>query len=365
MQKPQLNNIRVTLKQKLCCLLSLLLSVTFLFSFPLTSYAADYQIITAPYDTYIIGSDQSTHRSPSPYSIYGDPTVWNDTGITSSQVRTVYFSFGLVGDFKAGENVGVTIRSRLGGFAFDSATVIVNYNTTERYFTISDAGLINIPLNANTTAIRLTVFSSDLRYSDVSGTPTTRLSIGVEYESEETGFIRQIVQMLQNLPSQIQSYFSNLGDQISGFFNSLGDRISGFFTNLVNNLKSWFDDVGDWFSELGDRINDFFTNIGDRISGFFEKLWNRIYWGNENGEAEYQPPVFSSSLDDALDKIDEYIAQLGDTNQEIENAKNTSVAYVEQGTTVINAVFGVFPSIVTALVIFGVVFIFCRKVVGR
>lgn len=364
MQKPQLNNIWVTLKQKLCRLLSLLLSVTLLFSFPLTSYAADFSI-SLDYENTIVESSSSASNNPTRYFVNGEPTTWNNASFTSHQVSAVLFTFFINGDFKQDEQIAVEIRSTLGGFAFDSAYVNFEYGGSSHTFSISDAGKPSFTIQQNTQSIKVTIVSNDFRYSTSAGIPFTRLYIGVDYDSEDTSLLRNILQSLQNLPDEISAFFNSLGDRISGFFNSLGDRISGFFTNLVNNLKSWFEDVGDWFSELGDRINDFLTDIGDRISGFFEKLWNRIYWGNENGEAEYQPPVFSSSLDDALDKIDEYIAQLDDTNQEIENAKNTSVAYVEQGTTVINAVFGVFPSIVTALVIFGVVFIFCRKVVGR
>lgn len=179
-----------------------------------------------------------------------------------------------------------------------------------------------------------------------------------------------------NMSVESQSEGNSLLQRILDFIKSIPDSISNLFSGLTNSLKDWFNNVGDWFSDLGDsigawfsdlktNIQNFFTNLGNSISGFFEKLWNRIYWGNENGESEYQPPTFSSSLDDVLDKIDQYITQLDDTNTEIENAKNESVSYVEQATSVINSLFGVFPSVLIALVVFGVVFIFCRKVVGR
>lgn len=179
-----------------------------------------------------------------------------------------------------------------------------------------------------------------------------------------------------NMSVESQSESNSLLQRILDFIKSIPDSISNLFSGLTNSLRDWFNNVGDWFSDLGNsigqwftdlknNISTFFTNLGNNISGFFEKLWNRIYWGNENGESEYQPPTFSSSLDDVLDKIDEYIQQLDDTNSDIEDAKNESVAYVEQATSVINSLFGVFPSVLIALVVFGVVFIFCRKVVGR
>lgn len=164
------------------------------------------------------------------------------------------------------------------------------------------------------------------------------------------------------------SLLNSIIEYIKEIFNSLKElpnKIQSFFTDLKDNISAWFDDVGNWFVELGDKIKGFFSELSDNISGFFEKLWNKIWWGNENGESEYEPPTFSSGLTEILDKIDEYITSLEDTQTEIDNAKNNIVGYVEQGTSVINSVFGVFPTALTALVLFAIAFLFARKVVGR
>lgn len=174
-------------------------------------------------------------------------------------------------------------------------------------------------------------------------------------------YIKEIFNSLSELPNKIQSFFTDLKGNLSSWFDDVGE----WFTELKDNISAWFSDVGNWFVELGDKIKGFFSELSDNISGFFEKLWNKIWWGNENGESEYEPPTFSSGLTEILDKIDEYISSLEDTQTEIDNAKNNIVGYVEQGTSVINSVFGVFPTALTALVLFAIAFLFARKVVGR
>ena len=343
MQKPQLNNIRVTLKQKLCLLLSLLLSVTLLFSFPLTSYAASsIELVTAS----VISNNHSFSEQGSG-SFDGSPTLWQQAPFNNSAVDGCDFLLNVYNDFNQGDILTVEWESSGGAFYFNHSYLYYSFGGGASTLAgrTSSSGSYAIEVTQDCSYIEVRFYSNDVTIlNNSSGVkPSTRFYFNCNLEKQDTSLLKRIVTALQELP----------------------EKISDFFQNLITNIQNLFSNLSEWFTDLGDRISGFFTNLGDNISGFFEKLWNRIYWGNENGEAEYQPPVFSSSLDEALDKIDEYIAQLDDTNQEIENAKNTSIAYVEQGTTVINAVFGVFPSIVTALVIFGVVFIFCRKVVGR
>lgn len=156
------------------------------------------------------------------------------------------------------------------------------------------------------------------------------------------------------LGNKIQTFFNNLSDNINGFFIELGNKISGFFTDLKNNLKTWFDNIGNWFTE-----------IGDKISGFFEKLWNRIYWGNENGESEYQKPVINNKLNDILDTMDGYQQQLNDVISTINTSADEVSTYISTGTQLIEGFINVGGVGLTALIVFGMVFILVRKVVGR
>lgn len=205
---------------------------------------------------------------------------------------------------------------------------------------------------------------SDLYVSLID--PETSLLSGI------TDFLRSIWEAVTGLPNAIGNMFSSLTGQLKTWFDDigksfteLGNSISGFFTNLINNiktqftnitnnLKTWFDNIGKWFTELGNDISD-----------WFNKLFNKLWWGNENGESEYQPPVFSSGLTDVIKKLDEYCDSLDDTLAQIDNSSDVASDYIKQGTGVINDVMGVLPSAALVLITFGIVFIFSRKVVGR
>lgn len=167
-------------------------------------------------------------------------------------------------------------------------------------------------------------------------------------------FFHQLFERLTNGFEAIGSWFSDLGDKIGSFFINLINNIRSFFTDLKNNLKELFDNVGQWFQD-----------IGDKISGFFEKLWNRIWWGNENGESEYQKPVINNKLNDILDKLQEYQDNLKSAISTINSASDDVAAYISTGTELVNGVIGVAGAGFTALIVFGIVFILVRKVVGR
>lgn len=207
--------------------------------------------------------------------------------------------------------------------------------------------------------------------------------ITVEVEDENTSVLKNVLNSLkswfnslfewlsnirENISdgfSNIGNWFSELGSKIKGFFENLTDSISTFFTNLTNKLKTWFDNVGTWFSELGTKIKGFFVDIGDRISGFFEKLWNRIWWGNENGESEYVKPVIDNKLNDIIEKLQEYQQSLQDTIATIHSSAEEVSEYIKTGTSLVNGVIGVAGAGFTALIVFGIVFVLVRKVVGR
>lgn len=315
-----------------------------LFLIPFNAYGAENITLTNPSIMFMVGSSGYGVTDPVFNGNLNQlPTQFN---INSNQITQLQISWRLEGNFVEGDTINLHLTSSLGSVSYSSGNLYIKEENDEsnRITAIqySDYSL-SYEVKTSSSYINFHFVSNQIRKSSDSTNPSTRFNLSYQVESADTGLLRNILDFIKTIPTKI------------------GD----FFSNLINNLQTLFENVGDWFAELGDKISGFFQDLGNSISGFFEKLWNRIYWGNEEGESEYEPPVFSSGLDEALDQIDGYIAQLDDTNTEIENAKNESVAYVEQGTTVINTIFGVFPSVLTALVVFGVVFIFCRKVVGR
>lgn len=157
-----------------------------------------------------------------------------------------------------------------------------------------------------------------------------------------------------NLGNNIKTWFNNLSDNISGFFSDLVSNIKTQFTNITNNLKEWFSNIGQWFTDIGDRIGD-----------FFERLWNRIWWGNENGESEYQKPVIDNKLNDIIDNLQDYQENLKSTISTINSAAEDVSTYISTGTELVNSVINVAGVGFTALIVFGIVFILVRKVVGR
>ena len=340
-------------------LVSLLLCLTLFFSYPFSAYAGAGSFQSAEVQCKFDNDQVVSNSGRNGVAISLSP------GIYSRMVDlTTNYTFLVTGD--AGDTVTVTASikgyvTRVTGTALVYSSGVANKTSTINGNTLK----FSFELLSNCDKQPITVSCSMIVNSVDSSHGLSNAAFGWDMDL--------------SVKSETNSMLSSISEWVEGIFDDIQDlpnKIGDFFSSLTSSLSSWFDDVGDWFtqlgnnikewfSDLGDRISGFFTNLGNSISGFFEKLWNRIYWGNENGEAEYQPPVFGSSLDDVLDTLDGYITQLDDTNDQIESATDTSVAYVEQGTTVINSVFGVFPSIVTALVIFGVVFIFCRKVVGR
>lgn len=101
------------------------------------------------------------------------------------------------------------------------------------------------------------------------------------------------------------------------------------------------------------------------LSGFFEKLWNRIWWGNENGESEYVKPTISNKLLDILATLQDYQEKLKGTIDTIGSAASDVANYISAGTSFVNGVVGVAGAGFTALIVFGIVFVLVRKVVGR
>ena len=240
-------------------------------------------------------------------------------------------------------------------------------------YSFSSAELPGVNLGVEVRDISASVESPE---SGIAQKTLSGLSSIIEY-------VKNIFTKIGELPSAIGKFVTDLGNKISGLFSNLTSSLSGFFTNMTNSLKGWFENIGSWFTELGNNIKQWFTNLtnnlkkwfdnigqwftdlGNDISSWFNKLFNKLWWGNENGESEYQPPVFSSGVTDVLDKIQEYIDSLENTLNQIDGASASVSAQIKQATGIVDSFLGVVPSSVIALITFGIVFIFSRKVVGR
>ncbi len=259
-------------------------------------------------------------------------------------------------------SIGSTLQ---GGYSIAEKTfkVTLGGNTDDYEFVENAEGCVltikNIPIDYSTKFndyefYRVDVSLTDIEYVYASGGDLPFAfsidKLTAVTDSVSNNFFGNILSWLKNILDSIK----NLPSSIGSFITSLGDKISGFFTNLTNNLKTWFDNIGKWF-----------TDLGNNIKSWFNALFNKLWWGNENGESEYTPPVFSSGLMDVLDTIAEYCDSLDNTLAQIENASSSASEYINQGTSVINSVLGVLPSAVIVLITFGIVFIFSRKVVGR
>lgn len=190
----------------------------------------------------------------------------------------------------------------------------------------------------------------------------------VNCEPGEVGFWNAVKEALTN----VLTWLKEIRDKIVNGFNDLGKTISNQFTNLVKNVQSMIDSVNKWLSDTLDNIKQFmsnvgkwFTNLGNSISGFFEKLWNRIWWGNENGESEYVKPTISNKLLDILATLQDYQEKLKATIDAIGSAATDVANYISAGTSFVNGVVGVAGAGFTALIVFGIVFVLVRKVVGR
>lgn len=167
-------------------------------------------------------------------------------------------------------------------------------------------------------------------------------------------FAESVKTLFSNITNSIKGFFSELGTKLTDGFKNLTNSISTFFTNLGNSLKDWFDDVGQWFTDIGDRIGEFFTS-----------LWNKIWYGNEKGESEYQKPVINNKFNDILDTLSEYQEQLKGTISTISASADSVSSYISTGTQLVNGVINVAGAGFTALIVFGMVFVLVRKVVGR
>lgn len=165
------------------------------------------------------------------------------------------------------------------------------------------------------------------------------------FESQQQSTQKGILAAIKAIPEKIGAFFTELANKISGFFTQLGDRISGFFSELANKIQGYFND------------------LTDKVSGFFTTLKNYLLWFNKDGEASYTNP-FSNLLTDLQEKIDGYIADVEAFNATLDETLANVVTYIEQGSGAIQLFLTGVP-LVSAFLLFFVVFCVVRKVVGR
>lgn len=307
---------------------------------------------------------------------------WFRLNFKQNQVYLIQLSLdSLKTPIDAGDTVSISfginngVRSRYSSFG-------------SSYFSFWSKGSTHQDVNADYDASTSTFTASFVSENDVSeivlvlnhpvtSVPMENFVIGLtdvtyETKSEQQGFFdnikewfsnlfelliskfSQLGQNISDLGSKIGNFFSSLTESIRGFFSDLGQNIKEQFNTVISNLRTWFSNIGDWFA-----------NLGSSISGFFEKLWNRIYWGNENGQSEYQKPVISNKLNDILDTLDGYQLQLKGSIDTIGAAAEDVSQYISTGSSVITGILNVGGIGFTALIVFGIVFVLVRKVVGR
>lgn len=169
------------------------------------------------------------------------------------------------------------------------------------------------------------------------------------------------------------SYYS--GDNAE-YWNSFNTRIplynssskfyliySGSFPTATSQQAETQRGILGLLKALTDKIKAFFTSLGDRISGFFTTLKNYILYLNAEGSSSYSNP-FSGLLSSFESKISSYINKLVDFNSSLDSTLQGVVDYVENGSDVINLFLNGVP-LLSALLLFFVVFSVVRKVVGR
>lgn len=345
--------------------------LTFLISFPITAhadytFASDPQVteVQATYYTGDLVSYYPVHEETKniPFALV-DQTAIGISKISLNFVLTLNLSSlnendGLSFTYTCFPSTASVKSWKLMVWCSETGEVVSEESTTD-YCTVTFED-IGYYAEGNTYPYH---FYFSVYYNEVTD---TFLRVGCNhlnvYVTDSTkGLLQTILEWLQNIRDKIVGLPSAIGE----FITNLKDNIGSWFSDLKDNLRQRFDDVGQWFSDLRDNISSFFTSLGDRISGFFTSLFNKLWWGNEQGESAYQEPVFSSDLLDVLNRLDDYYVKLEDTKVQIDSSRVEISTYIEDGTSFIDKIFGVFPSMLIALVTFGVVFVFARKVVGR
>ena len=117
-------------------------------------------------------------------------------------------------------------------------------------------------------------------------------------------------------------------------------------------------------SSISIEVNDFTVNdmttadLDSSIDKGVQKIENA---GND------EPPLDTdiSAFQSAIDTMNGWLDQLDEFADSIDSAGQTASQYISKGTELFNGFMGIAPASVIALVVFGVVFLVIRKIVGR
>lgn len=146
-------------------------------------------------------------------------------------------------------------------------------------------------------------------------------------------------------------------------------KTQSMISQLINDIKDWFsnliESMGNFFTELANKISGFFTDLGNKIGVFFTTLWNKIWWGNEEGESEYQPPDVGSKFDDVITSLNDWLSQLKGFSDTVDSQGDEVAEYVSTGSNAVTKFLSYAPAPILIFLTFAVVFVVVRKVVGR
>lgn len=177
----------------------------------------------------------------------------------------------------------------------------------------------------------------------------------------------------------IYSYVTSNYDKITEHHSSVMDTFTKLYTSGDYSLYNIYSQV---IAE-GNRVTKNLTSLKDQIFAYIDNTFGTLQTSIQEGSANIQDNAnhntdkilnegsdtpayeFDSGLTDVLVKLDEYCTSLDDTLLQINNASDSVSEYLTIGSQMIEDTLGVFPSIFTALITFGIVFVFARKVVGR
>lgn len=370
-------------------LLALVVSLSFLFSFPLTASAAASSFSKFHANVFWVdGSGNVDYVEEVNQSIPFSKTY---SGKVQQNLESVEISFNNKLSWEENAYFKLNMKLDTDGTRYSGMNVLITFTSSSGGSFTRTGKYSNGVVTCESTFYNtgadytVTVKLTNFVYSS-SQTTNTYLkieSVSYSIESEKTGFYNKVFSFFSDLLSRLANWFTELINSIKNGFNNLTSSISSFFDNLISEIQKkfnelalglaqFFKDLKGWFDSLINKLQSWFDNvgywfvtIGDRIGEFFNKLWNRIWWGNENGESEYKKPVINNKLIDILKTLQEYQAQLQATIDTIGSAGAEVSAYISTGTQLVDGVVGVAGAGFSALIVFGIVFVLVRKVVGR
>lgn len=269
-------------------IISFFLCFLLIFSFPLYSYASDYELSPSYIGTDVFGNGYQTSCDSSTCKFDGSSITWSDSAhlVQTADIYACQFDFSIIGSFSSDDVITINYSNTLGGFKFNTATCSFyeNGDKTSSLSLTSSSGSFSYTVLNNVDDVRFIIYSEDLTKSPTSTTASTRFKVTFSVETAETGLLKTIIEYikgifsdLQDLPNKISDFFADLKNNLSSLFADVGE----WFSQLGDNLKQWFESVGEWFSQLGDNLKQWFEDVGNwfselfsNISAFFTGLWD-------------------------------------------------------------------------------------------